>query len=210
MSWKKAFMKKDRIVPKIHTKSDTGNRETRKKIQTILFSLEALIQTGSHFESFTTARDQTYMCRAVGIGGQRGDRPPKILANTFTRFQSRGYRLWPENFYFYPPNFQTYLRSWYVVQSVRAKAHSADLCAIVTLSCTWSRASVPGMHPGGNRDAHVPSDSKQVFYWNITHPPPRFLALPTRLLVHKEDDKIIFTRIFLVELCSWSLLKTWL
>ena len=24
-------MKKDRIVPKIHTKSDTGNRETRKQ-----------------------------------------------------------------------------------------------------------------------------------------------------------------------------------
>ena len=160
---KKAFMKKTVLFQKFIQNRIMEIEKPGKKIQTISFSLEALIQTGSHFESFTTARDQTYMCRAVGIGGQRGDRPPKILANTFTRFQSRGYRLWPENFYFYPPNFQTYLRSWYVVQSVRAKAHSADLCAIVTLSCTWSRAPVPGMHLGGNRMHMYPQIQNKSF-----------------------------------------------
>ena len=42
----------------------------RKKYQDhFIPELEALIQTGSHFESFTIARDQTYMCRAVKIGG---------------------------------------------------------------------------------------------------------------------------------------------
>ena len=55
-----------------------------------ILGLETLIQTGSHFESFTIARDQTYMCRAVGIGGRGAIVPQNILANTFTQFQSRG------------------------------------------------------------------------------------------------------------------------
>ena len=50
---------------------DSRDRETRKNIYLDHFipELETLIQTGSHFESFTIARDQMYMCRAVKIGG---------------------------------------------------------------------------------------------------------------------------------------------
>ena len=147
------------------------------------------------------------MCRAVGIGGRGAIAPQRFWQIRSPDYNQEG-RLWPENFCFDPPNFQTFLRSWYVVQSVRAKAHSADLCAIVTLSCTWSGASVPGMHPGGDWGAHVPSDSKEFFYFPTQIFSPS--DAPVGSYIKKEDDKRIFTRLFLVESLQRSLLKSWL